>query len=254
MHELAKDINPNVLRQLYKFSSMSYDKFATDVARKESKRLRSHLRNTTAALLKEAGLEKSDLDLDKDAIRYEARVLNKIVNNRAEEYVKNLPATIDIGGAKLNRPEKKYGSTTGIGFAPTREQRDLVYDYAYSMVSFDTMAGCVINPETGSPISVPTLKKAFHYEISKARAEREVALFKMTMSYALQGDKAALPALRTLITASRLGYDRKVDIDVEAAKKKKEDNRDGHEEIVIDDADYALIADAFKNMDGMLSE
>jgi hypothetical protein len=253
MHELTKDINPQVLRQLYKFSSMSYDKFAVDVARGESKRLRAHLRNTTAALLKAAGLEKSDLDLDKDAIRYEAKVLNKIINNRADEYVKNLPAVIDIGGAKVNRPEKKYGSNTGVGFTPTREQKELVYEYAYSMVSFDTMAGCVINPETGAPITVPTLKKAFQFEISKARAEREAALFKMTMSYAMQGDKAALPALRTLITASRMGYDRKVDIDVEAAKK-KEDKRDGHEEIVIDDADYALIQEAYKNTESMLSE
>jgi hypothetical protein len=248
MHELTREISSNTLKLLHKFPRMSYDKWAMDVSKRESKRTRSHLRNTVNARLAEVGLDKSELEIDKDAIRYESKVLGKIADNKAQEYMNNLPAEINIGGQSIRRPSKKYGSNFGAGFEPTREQRDMVYEYVYSMVSLDTIAGCVINPETGNPITTATLKKAFEYEISRARAERDSAVFKMAMATAMSGDKSAPAMLRALINAGRIGYDRKLDLDVEATKK-KEDREKGHEEIVIDDADYEIIRDAYKALE-----
>jgi hypothetical protein len=55
-------------------------------------------------------------------------------------------------------------------FEPTREQRGLVRALAGIGMRQEQIAGLVVNPEGGRPISVPTLRQAFRNELTTGRA------------------------------------------------------------------------------------
>jgi hypothetical protein len=50
-------------------------------------------------------------------------------------------------------------------FVPTEDQRDMVRDLAGRAVRHEVICRVIVNPQTGRPISEPTLRRAFRSEI-----------------------------------------------------------------------------------------
>jgi hypothetical protein len=55
-------------------------------------------------------------------------------------------------------------------FVPTEDQRDMVRDLAGRAVRHEVSCRVIVNPQTGRPISEPTLRRAFRSEIDAGQA------------------------------------------------------------------------------------
>jgi hypothetical protein len=73
--------------------------------------------------------------------------------------------------AKRRKLEGKRPRPGQPPFVPTDEQRKLVGVLTAMAVPFDRIRMVIINPRSGKPIEVPTLKRAFAQEIELGRAQ-----------------------------------------------------------------------------------
>ena len=78
------------------------------------------------------------------------------------------------------------------GFEPTDAQREEVRRLARLGIPLSQVAGCVINPATGAPISMPTLRKHFGPTIRGAKIEANAEVAGLVLEHA----KTSFPACK----------------------------------------------------------
>ena len=107
--------------------------------------------------------------------------------------------------AKRRKLEGKRPRPGQPPFVPTDEQRNTVGVMAAIGIPQERMRLLVINPRTKKPIEIPTLKRAFAWELEAGRAQTDLDFAIAIAAGIRAGDYQKL----ALYARNRLGWDRR---------------------------------------------